>query len=118
MFEKFFLSDDKTIHMELSKTHNLTIVRLNYGLAICVTDSASKELNNGLVFSIEIYNDSLMPIIKICYCQDCGWKGKQEQTEPIAHIFERVAPGEPMPAGQCPECGALCQIKEKTNEIS
>lgn len=42
-------------------------------------------------------------------CQNCGWKGPEEDLKKyIHHIQDRVAPGEPMPAGECPKCGALC----------
>ena len=46
-------------------------------------------------------------------CQDCGKIFADDQLETITHgIWERVAPGEPMPSGECPECGALCQPYE------
>jgi len=41
-------------------------------------------------------------------CQDCGQHWTEENLEPIRDVFQRVAPGEIMPAGECPECGALC----------
>jgi len=44
-----------------------------------------------------------------CRCQDCGWKGNDADCNAVEDIFERVDPGEPMPSGQCPKCGALCQ---------
>lgn len=46
-------------------------------------------------------------------CQNCGevW-GENELVNPIPDLVERVAPGEPMPAGECPECGALCHALE------
>jgi hypothetical protein len=42
-------------------------------------------------------------------CGNCGefWK-EAELVTPIQDIHERVAPGEPMPAGECPTCGACC----------
>ena len=45
-------------------------------------------------------------------CQDCGWKGTVAQCEPIAprHLPERVAAGDIMPAGECPECGASAML--------
>jgi hypothetical protein len=45
-------------------------------------------------------------------CGNCGWAGRQSQLKPIQDIFERVAPGEIMPAGECPECGALAHLKK------
>jgi len=31
----------------------------------------------------------------------------------IHDIWERVEPGEVMPSGECPDCGALCYPKPK-----
>lgn len=42
-------------------------------------------------------------------CQNCDWTGAASALAPIKDIFQRVAPGEPMPSGECPECGALCR---------
>lgn len=43
-------------------------------------------------------------------CQNCGRIWPDEHLEPeIPHLHERVAPGEPMPTGECPDCGCLCQ---------
>lgn len=44
----------------------------------------------------------------ICECQNCGATWPESQLEPIDDIYLRVEPGEPMPAGECPDCGALC----------
>ena len=43
-------------------------------------------------------------------CQNCEKVCTKDELEPLEErgIFERVSPGEPMPAGACPECGALC----------
>lgn len=38
-------------------------------------------------------------------CQNCGERWHEEDLNPVK---ERVAPGEPMPAGECPDCGAVC----------
>lgn len=43
-----------------------------------------------------------------CWCQNCVWTGSQVDCKPIENLTQRVAVGEPMPAGQCPKCGALC----------
>jgi hypothetical protein len=45
-------------------------------------------------------------------CQDCGRQWTDDEIIPLSdiqHLLERVAPGEPMPSGECPTCGALCQ---------
>ena len=47
-------------------------------------------------------------------CQDCcGLWDEDDLKLDIPHLYERVAPGEPMPAGECPECGALCHKDEE-----
>lgn len=42
-------------------------------------------------------------------CQNCGKRWNTSELHEIKHLWERVDPGEPMPSGQCPECGALCR---------
>lgn len=46
-------------------------------------------------------------------CQDCEWTGPEDDLEGLRHGHERVAPGESMPAGECPECGACCHELEE-----
>src|SRR5512137_213778 len=42
-------------------------------------------------------------------CQGCGERiGDRELLGGIRDLGERVAPGEIMPSGECPRCGALC----------
>ena len=44
-------------------------------------------------------------------CGDCDWVGRENDVRPIEKappLFERVAPGEIMPQGECPECGTFC----------
>ncbi len=41
-------------------------------------------------------------------CGDCGWKGFEEEVEETIwqlghHLMERIAPGEILPVGTCPE---------------
>jgi hypothetical protein len=45
-------------------------------------------------------------------CQNCDrvWPDAViVPLEEVKKLFERVTPGEPMPSGECPVCGALCQ---------
>lgn len=49
-------------------------------------------------------------------CSDCGqvWKdGDIKQLIDIHHLWERISPGEVVPSGECPNCGALCHPTEK-----
>jgi hypothetical protein len=41
-------------------------------------------------------------------CQNCDWTGEASTLNIIKDVFQRVAPGEFMPSGECPKCGALC----------
>lgn len=45
----------------------------------------------------------------ICKCQNCGHKCDKSKLKPMPErgILDRVAPGEPMPYGECPKCGAV-----------
>lgn len=43
-------------------------------------------------------------------CQNCNWSGQADACKGIEHFSLRVGPGEPCPAGECPKCGALCQL--------
>ncbi|QIG58818.1 hypothetical protein SEA_DATBOI_154 [Gordonia phage DatBoi] len=46
-------------------------------------------------------------------CEDCLARfASVDNLELIDDVFQRVAPGDPMPYGQCPDCGALVH-KEK-----
>lgn len=47
------------------------------------------------------------------FCANCDWTGEKDQTGPIRDVTARVAPGEQMPAGECPECGSLCHLETK-----
>lgn len=45
-----------------------------------------------------------------CQCQNCDWNGPIHEAEPVHDIWSRVVPGEIMPAGDCPDCGALVHL--------
>lgn len=46
-------------------------------------------------------------------CQNCTFTTTdRDQLRTVADISQRVEPGEPMPAGECPECGALCHLED------
>jgi len=46
-------------------------------------------------------------------CANCGKQWPLEKLKEIKHLTERVAPGEIMPSGECPECGAVCHPVER-----
>lgn len=45
-------------------------------------------------------------------CSDCGITGDVETLDQIRNFWDRVTPGEIMPAGECPHCGALCHATQ------
>ena len=52
-----------------------------------------------------------------CVCGNCGWQGGENALNPIKHFGQRVAPGEPCPAGECPDCGALAHLQTDPSPI-
>lgn len=42
-------------------------------------------------------------------CDNCLRVFTDSQLKPIKDLAERVSPGETVPYGKCPDCGALCQ---------
>jgi hypothetical protein len=46
-------------------------------------------------------------------CENCEKIWPDSELSAIEHVHERVATGEPMPSGQCPDCGAVCHPVEK-----
>lgn len=46
-------------------------------------------------------------------CANCGQRYEEWKLAEIRHLWERVSPGEIMPSGQCPECGALCHPEKR-----
>ena len=47
-------------------------------------------------------------------CQSCGWTGRVEETRELRDVWDRVLPGDVMPAGECPEegCGAAAMLDQ------
>lgn len=54
----------------------------------------------------EIFMQNAEPEID-CTCDNCGHQCKAGQLDMISDVQERLDPGCIVPAGQCPECGAL-----------
>ena len=50
-------------------------------------------------------------------CQSCGWNGPADRCGPLKNAWERVDPGRPMPAGECPECSASALVDEPEPRI-
>ncbi len=56
--------------------------------------------------------------LRLCECQSCDWTGPEADLKPIEEqgIFDRVAPGEVMPAGECPKCGAVAHLTKPDDD--
>ena len=50
-------------------------------------------------------------------CQNCGMRWAEDDLRVVRNLTMRVLPGEPMPSGECPECGALCHAVEETASV-
>ena len=49
-------------------------------------------------------------------CQYCGWNGPADRCgRLLENTWERVQPGDTMPAGECPKCNASAMLDEPTN---
>jgi hypothetical protein len=69
-----------------------------------------------LIEELRAARDSREPE-KIAACQNCDWRGPESKVSPdIPDIFERVAPGEVMPLGECPQCNALCHLEDPEDD--
>ncbi len=53
-----------------------------------------------------------MTKVETATCQDCGWRGPVEETKEFRNVWDRVLPGDVMPAGECPEegCGGAAML--------
>jgi hypothetical protein len=49
-------------------------------------------------------------------CQNCEMVWTEAALKPVQDVLERVSPGEVMPAGECPECGAVCHELDEEDE--
>ena len=71
-----------------------------------------KKIRRCLLYDIEY----LEARETITACQDCAWTGPAGELTHIRDIPQRVGAGEPMPAGECPLCGALAHLTTTNTE--
>ena len=55
-------------------------------------------------------------MIPTATCQYCHWKGPVDECGQLHNAWERVQPGDPMPAGECPKCNASAMLDEDKPE--
>lgn len=53
-------------------------------------------------------------------CDNCDWKGTEKQMRAefcdVEDLHELIEPGKEVPAGECPECGALAYLMKESPE--
>ena len=47
-------------------------------------------------------------------CQNCEWAGGENECDEMRDVWSRVEPGDVMPAGDCPKCGAAAMLQVET----
>ncbi len=53
----------------------------------------------------------------LCACADCGALTRFGNLDPIENPEQRIGAGEEVPAGQCPECGALAHLPDDDERL-
>lgn len=54
-----------------------------------------------------------VPDDAVCACGNCAWRGPFAAAGQIQAPEDRLTPGEEIPAGECPECGALAYLEKQ-----
>ena len=50
---------------------------------------------------------ALAPIETVYSCENCEWEGPESHVVSLTRATDRILPGELMPRGECPDCGAI-----------
>jgi hypothetical protein len=54
-----------------------------------------------------------LPPRQICECGKCNWVGLAPDLKPVRRVEKRLWPGDPVPAGECPQCKSLAYLARK-----
>lgn len=54
-----------------------------------------------------IAREATLAKLGLCRCADCGDICPEDDLDGIVRLSQRLLPGDDVPDGQCPECGAL-----------
>lgn len=49
---------------------------------------------------------------RLVCCDNCDWSGTEDDCVDAKYLHARLTPGGIVPAGECPECGALAYLTE------
>jgi hypothetical protein len=90
-----------------------------FDIVFASTDIVAKVMSLDEWCALEIARAAEMDTAfaeSVTACQNCGGHWHHQELE-VDGLDERAAPGEPMPAGECPSCGALCQPVDATHYL-
>lgn len=75
-----------------------------------IAAEASSGADFGINLRVEILRAEWDASEELDQCDACASIFPRSRLTPVKDIAQRVAPGEPMPSGECPAygCGALC----------
>jgi len=48
----------------------------------------------------------------MCECANCGKRERADKLNPVEDPFQRMEPGDTVPAGECTKCGCLSYVDE------
>jgi hypothetical protein len=72
-------------------------------------DADATEAKMVELMAVRLKDEPMNEVEDVAECQNCAGRFPESQLDVIKKYSERVEPGEPAPAGECPECGALVQ---------
>ncbi len=85
---------------------------LDGGEAVVGGDEELDELL-GIVKTAITADQAVRDNQELSRCQACNRlyvEGEMVPLEELKNLLERITPGEQVPSGECPDCGALCHI--------
>lgn len=77
---------------------------------VVLAESEGRTIHNvEYLASVDFASSKQLAEVRVVLCKDCLFVGHPDMHSPreVDRLLDRVAPGDPMPAGQCPTCGGL-----------
>lgn len=92
------------------------LIRTGLPTEAIASDLATQFGDDALPLLVSAYEYVVQPFKHSEYarCQNCQkvWAlNSLVELSKVKNLLDRVSPGEIVPAGECPDCGALCQLK-------
>lgn len=80
-------------------------------VSVSETSPVPQSFDQALDEIIKDLENEVSSELAVQECQSCSRRWLEEQLNEVEDLSMRVAPGEPMPSGECPACGAVCHPK-------